>query len=167
MANGKKTVGQILIESLTKISNELEKFVKLSDRLDERSQVEDKTSYEFRLEIFNKIKELNDKSHEFTMTLKDLITKLDIKEDKSVEMINKLQLDLREHSFVDYEKIKNIIQNTAIQTKLAEECESCPLIKHNEKWIKWLKKIIVFLGLALLTIMGLNVMNYIKLPGLG
>ena len=167
MIDDKKTVGQILIESLTKISNELEKFVKISDKLDDRSQKEDKTSYAFRLEMLNTIKDLDNKSKEFNDTLRNLINKFDIKEDKSVEMMNKLQLDMREHSFIDYGKITEIIQNTKLQTKMADNCEYCKLLEEKDKWTKWLKMIVIFLALALLTLLGMNVMGYIKLPGVG
>jgi hypothetical protein len=163
----KKTAGQVLIASLTRISTDLGQITKMLDKFQDRYEGQDKASYEFRIGVINGIKDFDENLKEFETAIKDLISKMDIKDDKLIELINELKLDIREQGKIDYDRIKDIMEGVKGSFKLSDDCDNCELVKDKERWIKRLWGIVVVSAGLLLTLLGLNVMGIIKsLPGI-
>lgn len=164
----KKTAGQVLVETLMKISEELSRFIKVFEKFEGKQEGEDKDSLEFRVEIINQIKTITEK-------LKDVLTKLDIMDDKFLKIINELNLSISKQERIDYSKVKSIMEDALrnIGTKICEECVNCPILIEKDKVIKekelWIKRLVIALAVVIgfiILLLGLNVFDYIKLPGM-
>ena len=163
----KKTAGQVLIESLTKVGMELSQITKLFEKFQTKQDGSDKELYEFKVEMINGIKDCDDKLKEFHNVIRDFINKMDIKDDKLLEMLNEVKLDIREQGKIDYEKIETMLNRAVSQSnfkvKLSPECQTCKISKEKSKWIKWLSVGFIISVLIILALLGLNLLGYIKL----
>jgi chromosome segregation ATPase len=147
-----------LIESLTNLNNVFKGVAESVKNLEENELELYKTNTELKYSLIKEIGDVTSSLRQFESNFSQALLKIDFND----ETINR-----------NLQEIKELIKNTDSMSPDCKDCKlvqtvkdgSTSLVEEKDKWNKRLWTVVIFLGITVLTLLGLNVTNLIKLSG--
>ena len=170
---------QDLVNSITNLNRELDGISKSLSSLEDNEIEALKNNSSFKITIIQEMQKFSDVIKDFGSNLKLTFIRLETYDEKlgtALESIKEIIGKFDTETLVN--KLKT--QLVDLKVKLADECRDCIVIKEvkentdklvheKEKWLKWLRPIVILLASIIATLLGLNASGVIKLtiPSLG
>lgn len=150
------------IEQLTNLNNIFRGVSESIKNLEENELELYKTNTELKYSLLKELGEVSNSFKQFGANFSQALMKLDFHDDKVTQSL---------------QEIKELIKNTEPIEITDDRCKNCSVVKEvkdantvliseKEKWSKRLWIAVIFLGITVLSLLGLNVTNVIKLSNI-